>query len=1107
MTATEWLSNVLHRCCICKPDGRPFYRYRITKEEFDSLKEILCASTTNGLHHAIRTFNAFDMMFVMYGAEWWRREYNGQWGWECIFKSFNASASELTANQRNEFVETGLNRWGRQVRINNNRRIYLGSVAIEGGLPLTQMIEGRWQPILKQVTQRFSQLGENGYEPSYIVSQYSHYLPKFCRNPKIYEILGDMVATAVDLKREHNLISQDNPIVWLDNNVPRWREQFPLPVNDDVGITMLTDMVNVAVSARESETINIEGTRFLSGVSTNSPDLNFILETQTFYSLSSLMPNIEDGDIPHRLQVELFDSSGKTWPFAEAYQTQWKGKPALKFNNRRITLKNEDAIGAIRLRFKIVGKTIYEMDIESEALDTEIPWTFAEKGDDGWQLVGQASQKLKDAEAIIWAPNTLKVAYDDTSKPEYVADSLGGCYFKIKQPIELINSNNDRYVIETSQEEETLEEYFLKGKRLPYACSPVDTFIGKPKLRVKNRISGEETFIGTSHIRARPVSSNKPWQTLNEILPGVHEIQVVDNSIIKYRKRIAFLPETCQFSYSSGDTPQCGAISVKQVDGWQATCQVPGVYFQIEEDATELKMQFKTLDLPPASVNINFWTDESSHPLRITLPYPSEGAMLFNAEGQKESNTSLFLDGLHGYRIKFFVGANRPVKSEVFFRLEVEDYSLNDTSNLYIEIRQYLPEGVPINLPLVDFHPEMRELLSVSKNLDAYIRFIVLCDGCEQANLEIRRFQAAIEQNQGEVVIRDRAAQNAGIENAQSIRIGAMKPSQPEYHPVQLPAKHPQTANLGSWDLSPTHNSPGPWLIHSLKGSEILKPLKIESSQPATNAQSVRAAIRIKNPADRQKALNEQFSAMARDSEHGGWDYLRSLWDNYGHLPLATFDIWVAAATNSRLLAAIALHLEPAAIDRIQQEFPVVWELIPISVWEAVLNSYKDHLFDLIDDSAIEILRRRLNEIGGINDIMDMVTQVLRQRILDEAIDNPLPIAALAHVIKHHHQELLQRQSDAQWPPLLKDDIQGYWANLPSDLHALIPNEQYHRATIVYLPVVLAYHMFHSDIIDDSIRDDPIRIFKIKRLKQFDEHWYTTAFRCICGFLSQKNQE
>jgi hypothetical protein len=104
--------------------------------EYQTLRETLKTSDVA----SITILSGWNAAFVLYAAEWWRREYDGHsWRWEGIFQSFDADVQKLSTEQRNQLIEKGLQYWRREVRVINGSRRYLGTIATEGGLPLKQL--------------------------------------------------------------------------------------------------------------------------------------------------------------------------------------------------------------------------------------------------------------------------------------------------------------------------------------------------------------------------------------------------------------------------------------------------------------------------------------------------------------------------------------------------------------------------------------------------------------------------------------------------------------------------------------------------------------------------------------------------------------------------------------------------------------------------------------------------------------------------------------------------------------------------------------------------------------------------------------------------------
>jgi len=144
----DWKRRLLQRHGLDRPDARPLYRYRLTMSEFSTLESLLRTSLkgpsmTHHLDAVASQRPGFACLFVLYAAEWWQRQYEGgHWSWEPILKRIGANPDEWSQAQRSECVTRGLRDWGLKPRADGGLR-YLGSVAVQGGLPLRLLAEAR----------------------------------------------------------------------------------------------------------------------------------------------------------------------------------------------------------------------------------------------------------------------------------------------------------------------------------------------------------------------------------------------------------------------------------------------------------------------------------------------------------------------------------------------------------------------------------------------------------------------------------------------------------------------------------------------------------------------------------------------------------------------------------------------------------------------------------------------------------------------------------------------------------------------------------------------------------------------------------------------------
>lgn len=135
-TFRHCIADILSSRDLERVSGAPLYSYKLTDGEYSSLQTSLIDSLRKS---HIESYIPKSMSsewagaFVMYAAEWWRKEFNGgHWSWEPIFKSLNIQDTDLAANQRNTLIEAGFRFWRRPVLCNGQGRMFLGTVAVEG---------------------------------------------------------------------------------------------------------------------------------------------------------------------------------------------------------------------------------------------------------------------------------------------------------------------------------------------------------------------------------------------------------------------------------------------------------------------------------------------------------------------------------------------------------------------------------------------------------------------------------------------------------------------------------------------------------------------------------------------------------------------------------------------------------------------------------------------------------------------------------------------------------------------------------------------------------------------------------------------------------------
>lgn len=1122
MQPKNWIKVFLNHRNLSLPDGRPLYQYRVTNEEFASLEKVMQLSSSFGLSMISQKLPRWNAAFVLYASEWWRRKYDGSsWSWDKIFASFNADYHDLNTATRNLVVETGLRYWKRQVRVLNRQSRYLGSVTIEGGLPLNQLTgSGGWlDRVLKSATAKYIRLQNSGISASMIVSEYVDYLPKTYRTEAIYSILGEMVQNVAELKKAHLLEQMSNPVSWLDVHVPSWREKFPLPLDQDVGIALLSDMVKIAISTKESNGLPFRATRQLS----TDYSLQLIIELLPFVFLEDAFPGQPTESIPAKMEVELVDHTGQYHSIGLAFKTNYQSKPALKFNKTSYRIKGDKAAYQYSLRFKTLGEIIAKIPLPGgEELDEEAPWIFTKQSDD-WILEGMASVATRAAQVRILYPETFSCEkINETSEWNEIAS------VDLRKLIEasgqiLFNDNaGNLFTVKTSEAGQDPVSYYLSGNTINYSSNPKELFRGIPKLFRFNNETGQSKEIQATQLSVRPLKTQRPLQSLLHATPGIYEIRLQDqHSHISFRKKIALLHEKFDIRLLPGAAPNEGKIQLYQSGSALVICDSSTVRHTIiaTPSINGHCIELTSESTPPTLVSLTLSWPNMPEILSLSIPFPARGAQLIDPDGDYVKRKNLYQDSLHGFRLRLFNETPDKHRS-IILDFNLVDNTVENPRDLYFSKTLKLTGSV-VELALIDYLEWIQNLLAISNNLDAQVKITVRESGTELIRVNVLQYQMSLEKNdlEGSVYLSadDHAALSQDLMN--QVQLKGMRMTQPEQKHIELEAKRSEITESGSWFFYPEKRQADPWLIYPGEESAVsFRPIlwDVQSEYDEVSKEEMVSsffyAVKISDPVIRQANLERLLDELCGDFEHKNWEYLKNLWRKCRHLPLTTFDVWKLAVKNTKVLAAFVLQMDEKFLVRLTSELPVLWELIPLSDWLQVMSQYKYYLKKHTEDDndLSELLSMRLEKISQLSDSMDMVSRLLSSILLNRTDKELIFMQMHANErflrdrINDAYQELCRCQADSQWPEMLNAEINAKCSLLNNSFQNIIPSVQLtHHESIIALPILLASFCLTAP--PTEWIGESVHIFKLKQLKTFDEQWFNTAFKFVVAFQYQQS--
>ena len=1136
MRPLEWIKKILERHGLDKPDGRPLYQYRLTEKEFEDLETLLKLSSHLGFQNVSRMLLMWDAALVIYASEWWRREYSGQWSWDGIFLSLNIDIDDISTARRNEVIQNGLNSWHRSVRQIGGRRHFLGTVATEGGLPLNRLKDaGGWlNNVLRPIIRRHI---SRGVDIATLLDAYSDSIPKSYQSKEILQILEDLISSVADLRSRHDFSDRSDPVTWLDEQEPLWRDVFPLPVESEVARSLLVGLIQEAAKTKSLDSQATDTFFQLDRFVVNEtihPTIKAKLEVPSFIPVE-FFKQLGMNDNAARFDFEVSNDLGESWMWCKGFKTVKQEQAVFKLTGKPLLLENDRALSELTLKVKADGVTLGVLPIiSSQKLDQGEPWMFINVGG-RWELQGTATQKTKHEEAIVYVPNEMEIKLKDDAGLLTLRSSYQGTFYSLSGSVTCGSHRDNSFFVLSTKDRDSCIQYELMGNTHNGISSPGKVFIGLPRLLERNTLTGHLNRKPLNNVCAKLVGANGPWHPLTKDLIGVYELRLLDDmGAMLCKRRVGLLPEGFGLKLDPDrNNARAGKVLLEGLPNVNITCHDQELNFHKsnEPESSVYSISLESSSVPPLSVSLDILPPSQRQEIMLQIPFPCKGAMLFSPNGQKKTKKGqqLNLHELHGYRIKIFSRAN-----SAQLRFSLNDSSLDplDLRDLYINKKINLKETIT-ELSLIEWFDVFQEMLGVSASLDSSVRLSLVLDGQDMLFVNIYRYDCDLKSdwNEGTLALEDRVSASLTTDQLANVKIGAILLNQPEQKSWEVLPVQSEGVDLGVWDFQSHRRPQGLWLVFPSPDSGLsFRPLlwvvrsneALLNDSPAESVESLQQAVLIQNHVERENALRLVVRKMALDVSHQGWKYLEILNERCGHLPLATFDIWRVAVSEPSFLACLIVKNQfEDVIDRIESELPILWELVHISHWEQALNGYRSYLIqsmchgDESVDEAVhlviqEFILKIIQRIEGLGASMQSICTLLKYSVLKietkelHILRMPFEVFVKGD-LEHNFQDMINRNSNSDWPILLQQKIIEKFDLLPSELKSVI--KPYHRFQYAasFLPAVLAARLLDDD--DVAWLGSAVNTFKLDQLKEFDHQWFASAFQAISGWMYFQGQD
>ena len=1093
-----------------QPTGGPLYAYRISNEEFKELRSglveaIAYYSGNLRLEKVERRHSWFPALFVLYASEWWRREYDGSgWTWQPIVESIGASPEEWNQARRSQCVEQGFDDWKIRLTLARGFR-FLGSIAVQGGLPMNLLAtsHGNIGRVLSRVLQLAASSSAGESEVEEWVTAFSSYLPYAYRQQEIYRLLSQVVTTVLSLKRRGSLDLPATAVEKLDRTIPDWRNEFPLPIEDNQAKGLLDQLVKDAANTRQEQgTVLARVDRRLERTD-NEWCLRSTIHIPEYIEEAEIKRFFKwlGGEALARFLIFRITAGMKSF---DVPARRLAGRDRYRVERRGIELIDYEAASEVHIALISQDGTATDGFLaKGEALEAGLPWLFSAAGEnETTQFVKQGGGAIGGSSGIAcagadWRAESLGGQFEPLGSVREISRTVLG----FSGAIRLVDDSGASFQVKTAQA--TLEEEYLgwEGSR------PVDLNFQSPALAFRGRPilcrfsqDGSKRAVGTQlswRAAGRLFTSQPPgicgpvdacWPAIGDLL---------------WRSRIVLLGDSKPIAVRSNGQPNSGKIDFADWDLAGVQSRIPDVDVVGHADGANYCAEFhyQGAGCPPEWCDIELVWRGNPLKARASVPFPLIGARAFDPAGNDLSQDAIIgVEKIFGVRLVGFLNHHR----YAVLRLTLRG---GEADSGFSSIRVEAPyDSRRINIRLVDYLPSILRMLAATTSLDSYVA-LELKVGDSEARLRIARYPVALERDieRSLVYLPNDAVEVVTSGQLSALTARATRLDSQNMEPSEL-LRTSEEDHTVAWTVPTEEWNPGPWLIYPGKdSSEMFRPIlwTIHSGDqppPEENSATLAAVLRVTDAAERQEALKSVIKRLAANYDVSDWALVEQFANEFCHLPLSTLDIWPAFARSADGMCALAFrtgNLPSRFFESFSSEMPCIWETVPLKSWIHAIRAYVQYVNN--DSVLVPVLESRIEVVSSVCPSLRALLEIA-QSVATGTCTDGVRAAELAGTefftsilftgVDSPYQMLLRDGAEVNWPTSFRADIMRCLNEAQPQL--VRSDELVFRQAVVHLPILLAVAAVKNTMLP-WLGD--LGLYRtLRQYQNFNPEWFSEAF-------------
>lgn len=936
------------------PDGRPLYAYRCTDLEFEAISDAV-RSKLGAAFRAVDPEGAVKMAFCLWASEWWRRNHaGGHWAWETMLGQAGLGdhgPGQPYYGRLQDIVAGGVSGWHLVLLRSAVGRAFLVTLACQGGLPL-QLVRNqstKLRAYFRALLEDIRLFAAGGATPRDLAEDAGFHLPRSLRNDVVYELSGQLASAVWRLQTD--IVGQSDPVAALDRENPRWRDELPVALDDDVANALLNNLI-----ADAAEVASGRGTRIRFNRLLRADSSGFQLIGRLNIPSTLKKPDItalERGltDVPPRFEICIAQGNAID---PVAHVTLKAGNAAstdASFAVELLPTFVEEYLGSIvaasrQLVIRSATQLWHSEEFSGSSSLSDLPWVFEEVAntpDCRW--VGEGTVSVRTDTALIAVGASDIVQPSEGSSCEDLGSVVGASRRVIRlRGVARIRDRSDNVTTVRTGSDSTQDfEYRVIAPTFEIGRSAAVAYRGIPVVHQIDS-TGLRDVVPTHKVQWRSAQPGSTWGPLSARCIGDGTLRVFDDGSTRFIKAVTLVPNKLALKFETDTDGRGGSIDfVGTGDAQIAIENALNVEAAVEALPGIVRLRLRATASIPADINVAIrWRHGGS--ATFTLPFPVNLARFEMSGFSLPAFTTVAVERLSRVRAQ-------AMSSQSGACVQIlGDYRGRDSSReTRVPIRKDLPEATPgwFEMPLGSLQQVIKSRLAFSTDEHANVRLQIDSNQASLATAQVfvhrYDFELIGDWASNEVRVPTDLADTMDIDELESIRLEAVSVLTPLAPPIPLPR-----LTTYSWSFEAEKLAAGPYLIVAMQGDWCRSKPFWRYVHARPDEQDVHDLVYLYEhhgsaDADRVFAAKRLIDRLKENVSDPAWAVIFDQLEISSRIPAFAFDYLCALSADADAVALAAFIASDAEFKRLwrgMEQLPFWWRGVRRCAWVQAATTY-----------------------------------------------------------------------------------------------------------------------------------------------------------------------